>query len=308
MQNHNVRKRQLSAWLLAGLSAPLAQFAGGMAWQTVAVISAVCLGGCWLVCRLEFAPPKWLCAMEYGWIVCLLGSMASWISESWVSGNAYPAVPLILLALGGASAFRGPENGARVGSIVFWLVALIYAGVVAAGAGEVELRELVYVDRTLDRRLVVALLIPVLAVFWQKEGGVLQVRGLAGIFGFAVLISALITGTLSLPVAAQAKGPLQEWVEGLSLAGTLERFESLVSVALTIGWFALLAFLISTAGQQAERVNGKGDGVGCWGAAAGAGVLALFKTGLSASVLMVGSLLFWIAAPMILAIVGKIKS
>ena len=293
--------------MFAGLSAPVAQFAGSMAWQTVAVTSGACLGVCCLISRLKVTPPKWLCVIEYGWILCLLGSMASWISESWASGEVYPAVPLILLALGGVGAFRGTEYGARAGSCVFWLVALIYAGVIAAGAGEVELRELVYADRTLDQRLVVAVLIPALTVFWKEEGGTLPVVGVVGIFLFAVLMSALITGALSLPVAAQIKMPLQEWVEGLSLAGTLERFESLVSVALTMGWFALLVFLIGMAGQQAELVRGKGYGAGCWGAAAGAGALILLKTGLNAPVLVGGSMALWVAAPVILTLAERNK-
>ena len=125
MRSRNEEKRQLGAWLLAGLSAPLAQFAGGMSWQTVALSVSICLPVCWLVSRVTVATVKWVNIAELVWLACVLSALGRWMSESWPSGNTFPAVPLTLLALGAVSAVRGPEQAARGGSVVFWLTALL---------------------------------------------------------------------------------------------------------------------------------------------------------------------------------------
>lgn len=308
MRIRNIKKNQLAAWLFAGLSAPVAQIAGGMPWQTVALIAGACLSVCWLLGRMELAPAKWLCIIEYVWLVCLLGSMASWISDSWTAGAVYPAVPLILLVLGGASAFRGTENGARTGSTLFWLIGLVYVGVIVAGAGEVDPRELAVRSGDIDARLIAVLLIPCLTVFLKEEEGKLAARGLLGIFIFAVLVSVLVTGALSLPVAADADAPLHEWVEGLSLAGTLQRFEAVVSMALTMGWFVLLSHLIVAAGRLTECVKAGAHSKGCWAAVAGAGVLVIFGRGLSPTVLAVGCVLLWVAVPAVWVLIDRNKN
>ena len=75
MQSHDVNRRQLGAWLFAGLSGPVAQFAGGMAWQTVALTALACLTACWLMGHKTVKPGKWLCYIECAWLVYMLAAM-----------------------------------------------------------------------------------------------------------------------------------------------------------------------------------------------------------------------------------------
>lgn len=307
MRIRDVKKGQLAAWTVAGLSAPVAQFVGGVAWYMVLLIAALCLGTGWCVSRINLELPRWLGVIEYIWIACVIGSAASWISESWSSGEVYPWVPLILLALGCASALRGMENAARVGSILFWLTALVYAGVIVAGVGAAEGVALSVKESGIDERLVIVLLIPGLAVFWKERNGSVPVFTLAGVLIFAVLLSVLITSALSLPVAVNTAMPLHEWVEGLRLAETLSRFEAIVSMALNMGWFALLAYLVSVAGKLADEARDGAYCKGCWGAAVGAGIIVVSMKEIEPRILVLGSLVMWVIAPVVLALIGKKK-
>ena len=235
MRSRNVESKQLGAWLFSGMSAPLALFAGGMAWQTVALATAICLTVCYLVVQADVFPAKWLCATELTWLVVALAAFGHWISGSWPSGSVYPAVPLTLLLLGAISAGMGTEAAGRTGSVIFWLLALVYSVVVAAGLGNIEVKELAAYDSGLDLRLVSVLLLPCLAVWLKRNGRSMPLGSLAGIGLWSVLVSAMVTGGLSLQVAMNVEMPLYQWLEGLNVLGVLQRFESLVSAALTMG-------------------------------------------------------------------------
>ena len=307
MRNDHVNRRQLGAWLFAGLSAPLAQFGGGMTWQMVALVAAICLTSCWFLSRTDVELGRWLCAVQYVWLIFVLASVGRWITGSWSGGNVYPVVPLVLLALAAVSTHRGSGNAARAGSVVFWLIGLIYSAVVAAGAGKVEPTELIGLDRKLDLRLVVILLVPALTACLPGNERKVPVSALTGIGVFAVLLSILITGALSVPVALREDAPLFEWVEGLSLAGTLQRFEALVSVALTMGWFALVSFLLCVAGQLADSIKRGSNRRGIWIAASAGSLTMLTRLSEATSVIGIGSAVMWVVVPGIMAIGGTRK-
>ena len=110
-------------------------------------------------------------------------------------------------------------------------------------------------------------------------------------------MSVLITGTLSARVAMSADSPLHVWVEGLSLAGTLQRFEAVVSVALTMGWFALLSFLLCAAGELMEGVKDGAYDQGVWGMAVAVGSFAFAYEWIRGEILAFGCVLLWIIVP-----------
>ncbi len=308
MRNDHVNRRQLGAWLFAGLTAPIAQFAGGMSWQTAALLAVMCLSVCCLLSRSLLIPGKWLGLTEYGWLIYILMSAGGWIAGSWSDGNVYPAVPLMLLAMGAASSCRGSGIAARAGSVVFWLVALLYSIVLTAGVEQLDLTELNKFEEKLDPRLIVALLIPALAVFLTKDQGDLPFGAGAGPAVFAVLLSVLVTGSLSARVAVTAEMPLFEWVEGLNLAGAVQRFEALVSVALTMGWFALVSFLLCIAGQLADNIRSDSYCKGTWFAAAAAGIGIICRVPGDSMIIAAVSMVLWVLAPGIGIIRMKIKS
>ena len=307
MRSRNVESRQLGAWLFAGMTAPLAQFAGGISWQMVALTEVGCLSICWLVGRNNLELGKWLSLVELAWISIVLGAAGRWMAGSWTDGNVYPAVPLILLALGAASSSRGNDAAARAGSAVFWLVALVYSIEVAAGAGRVEWKELAAADRSVDLQLVAILLIPAVTVFLPGGKRRLSVGAAVAVGAFAAVLSVLVTGTLSLPVARSVESPFYEWVEGMNLAGTMQRFEAVASVGLTMGWFALVSLLLCVAGTLAKRTKEGSYRKGVWSAAVFAGIIMVSKVRIIPEIMVIGSLLLWVIVPLVMGVIDRNK-
>ena len=307
MRSRNVESRQLGAWLFAGMTAPVALFAGGMSWQTVAIISVSCLTICWLVNKSALRMPKWLCLAEMVWLIVVLTAFGRWITGSWPSGNVYPAVPLTLLVLGAICASRGDETAGRAGSIVFWLMALIYGAVVAAGLGDMEVAELLVFDGGLDPRLVAVMLLPCLAAFVKRNGRDLPFGSLVAIGAWTIIVSALVTGGLSLRVSMNAEKPLYKWLEGLSILGTLQRFESLVSVALTMGWFAVVSFVLCVGGALSSNIKEGSFPRGVWGMSIAAGIITTQNVVITTEMVLFGSVLMWVIMPMLTVLFGRNK-
>lgn len=307
MRSRNVESQQLGAWLFTGMTAPLAQFAGKTGWQTVVLAVFACLAVSWLLGRTTRITGRWISILEILWLVIVLAVVGRWICGSWPSGNVFPAVPLTLLALGAFSASRGRETAARAGSTVFWLVALVFSIVAAAGLGEVGLESLGDIDSGFDPRLAVISLTPALTVFLPGEGSEVPLKVVAAVWGFAVLMTVLVTGALSLPVAVGLDMPLYEWVKGLRIAGTLQRFEALVSVALTMGWFALVSFVLHIGGELAENLKAGGKIGGVWSIAAASGLIMVSRTQMGAGTVLYGCVLLWIAVPGVAVFVRKNK-
>ena len=287
------------------MSAPLALIAGGVSWPVVALSGLVCLTVCWGLGKIAVRQNKWLCAAQFLWIAAVLGNIAGWITESWPVENAYPAVPLVLLALGAGAAAGGAEKAARAGSALFWLLAIAYSITLLAGIDEVDVR-LIKPAGMPDGRLILVFLIP--ALISLVPGRRQPTRWLVAVLGFAVAVSVVITGCLSSAVAETVPVPFYEWVRGLSLLGSVQRFEAVISVAVMMGWFALISFLLSTARDMmacVKPVCAKGS---VWLCAALAGAFMLFADSVEVWHLVLGSVIAWLLIPAAAAVTSKIKN
>lgn len=280
------------------MSAPLAQTAGTVAWPTVLLIGSVCLGAAWYVSNNSVAPGKLICVVEYLWIICVLGAMARWIGGSWPSGNVYPAVPLVLLALAAASACRGEGPAVGAGSVLFWLVALVFAAVFTAGIREVDVSMLVPAEGTVWGNLGLVFLLPAVSTFLPGMRKKLSPVWLVSTTVFGTALTAMIAGSLSPAVAQSAGAPFYQWVRGLGLLGTLERFEAIVAVALTMGWFSALSYVMCVAGSLAEQYKSNWYRSGVWISAMLTGLGMLSDWSISAPFLAIGSAIMWIGLPL----------
>lgn len=301
---------QLYAWLFAAVSAPLAQIAGGCSWYWALLIGGACMLACLGVSCLQGGDgnwPVWLCAAQWLWMTAALISAAGWTAGSWQSGNAYPAVPVTLLLLAAVGTDSGAEKTSRIGSVLFWILVLLYSGLLFAGIKEIRLWDAVTGDYGKDYRLIPVFLIPAVSVFLPGGEKRIPIRVLTGILGFGIMLSVWVAGGLPRQAAMEAVSPFYEWVRGLTGIGVAKRFEALASVGLSMGWFAGFSFLLSAAGEMAERVvSGKGR-TGIWAAtvAAIAGILLNIRipNGLTA----VACVVFWILLPAVCALFEIIK-
>lgn len=288
----------MGAWLFTSMSGPLAQSVGSVPWPVVLLTGSVCLGAAWYVSRNSVAPGKLFCVTEYLWILCVLGAMVRWIGGSWPAGNVYPAVPMVLLALAAVSACRGEGPSAGAGSVLFWLVALVFAAVFIAGIREVDVSMLAPTEGTVSGNLAVVFLLPAASMFLPAMRRKLSPAWLVSSTVFGTVLAAMIAGSLSPTVAKSAGAPLYQWVRGLGRFGTLERFEAIVAVALTIGWFSVLSYIMCVAGSLAEEYKSGWYRSGVWICAILTGSGMCLDWCISAPVLAIGCAIMWIGLPL----------
>lgn len=302
MFRKKVEQYPLWAWIFVAISAPAAQLAGRGPWLSVLLLSIVCGGLCWGIHTLSEEQPeirRWYCVVEFLFLALILGKFAGMSAGCWPTGNSYPTVPLILLILAAFSALDGANRASRVGGVLFWFLALLYAVVLAAGAKELNISWLAPSMEPPSVLLVTVLLIPAVASFLPKEKGKASALALVILGIFATVISLLTEGTMSQSVVTSQEEPFYTFSKSLSLFGVVERFESLVSVALTLSYFALLSFLLSTAGHLADGIRfgwGRGGVICCGGIAA---AVMLFCPELPGVLLALLSVFFWGLLPLL---------
>ena len=109
------------------------------------------------------------------------------------------------------------------------------------------------------------------------------------------VLSLFTVGTLSQGVAETVSWPFYESGKSLSIFGVAERFEAFISVASTMGYFALYSLLLSALGHMAQHTFGRGKaGIICGAAASG---VFMLLPALPPVVVSMGVLTLWILLP-----------
>lgn len=309
MFSKEIPQRQLWAWIISAMTAPLAVIAGKCSWLWVLAVGLVCSALCWSVFTLsegKLQYKKWYCTLQLIWLTVVISEIARWTLYCWEDAGQSPVISLTLLILAAVSAWSGGERASRVGSVLSWLMAGIYIIVLAAGAGDLNVRWMRPEMDAPSPELVFVFLLPATVLFLPGK----KTKGKYAL-GLAILFSVVITlctaAILSPAAAKKLDFPFYTFSKSLSLFGVAERFESLVSVVLTLGFFSLLSFLISAIGSLAEQLGKGGGRTGIIGSAILAGILLLLHNGLSGFMLAVLSVIFWGIAPLTAVIFEKIK-
>lgn len=303
MFSRDVGKYPLWAWIIGGMSAPLAYLAGRDSWLTVLVVGVVCCVLCRLVhlaADIQAEHSRWYCAVQVIWLAVISREIGGWTAQCWPTGNGFPLVPITLLVLATFAAWDGAERASRTGSVLFWFLVLLYGIILASGVQNLELAYLKPDIKLPSPLLIVVFLIPAAASFLPSEKRGSSIA-LGAVLLLSVAVSMLTAGTLSLQVAQSSRLPFYEFSKSLSLFGIAERFEAFVSVALTIGFFSLLAFLISAAGHLTERVLPGRGRAGVLITAGLAGTLMVLLPKIPALLLACLSIMLWGFLPLILA-------
>lgn len=301
-----IASKQASAWIAAALIPVLTQLIGGESWVYLLGAGAVTVLVTWIVLRYGAREyPRWLCAAQMIYTTVLLGQLLDKAAGSWPTGHPI-AVPLIVLALAAWSAQKGLSAGARVGTVLFWFVIIMYLAFFGAGVREVELKWLVPRWRIGELWGLVLLLLPAGAVVLLRKNEKWELRlTLPAIF--AVLSAVIAAGVLSPSAAQTADNPIYELSRSLSLFGIAKRFEVVISAGMTVGWFALISLLLSMIGKYFSGIlNGKGR-IGVWSAAITAAIFLLCGLHIPWWGLAVGATVFWVVAPILTQGVGSQK-
>ena len=113
------------------------------------------------------------------------------------------------------------------------------------------------------------------------------------------LAAAVVAGVISPTLAQGAENPFYLMTKNLELLGIAQRFEAVVSAAMTVGWFSLICLLLSLGGRYAQKMNANWSRAGALVAAATAGAGMLFKLHISWWIVGLLAAVFWVFLPLI---------
>lgn len=302
MFNKRVDAYPLCAWLLCAMYALIAQYAAPANWLVILLAGVGCTSLCWcnfVLCEGQVCSRKWYCIVQLLFLIIVSAMIAGESANTWPTGDAYPIVPLVLLAIATFSAWHGGERASRVAGVVFWFIALLFAIVLAAGSRNIEPEYLVPELNGTGYVLLFVFLFPVVTTFLPREGATCYTKTLFAIVILGTVISVLTVGALSGRIAGEESFAFYTFSKSLSLFGVAERFEALVSVALTMGEYSLLSLLLSCAGHLVHTIHPGQGRIGVASCAICAASLMVFEKEISADWIGVGALLFWGILPLI---------
>ena len=225
-----MKTKQRTLWLLAAMAAPLAHFSGA-GWMTALLASAAIL-------PLSLLPKSWetsskpMALVRILWLGIVAGILLRGSGAYWPSKNEL-AVPLTILAL---AAVTNSSAAPRIGAVLALVMGLLAVPVAVSGAAHLEPGWLKPVTGAWPWGLTLTLLLPGYPA--AKAG---SVRRTAYMGTVAVLLSALVQGTISGNVAASVPDPFYQ------AARTLGYLEPVAAAAVTLGWYAMAVYHLESA-------------------------------------------------------------
>lgn len=300
MRCEEISGRQRDLWILLAASAPILQMAGRAGWIAVLIAALPCALLCWAVLSIpayELPRSKWFCIIQVIWLTAVLSQLVRWSDDAWPSGRDFPSVPLTLLLLSTFSALSGVPKAAQVSSIVFWFAAILLSIVGLSGLSDLNMEYLQPQWESPNADTILILLIPAAGVVLGRKEKTKAVSPLAVLLFFVFMVLWTV-GIVSPEGAKYYRWPFYEAAKSLSLFGIAKRFEAIVSVAVTMGYYCLCSFLLSCAGAYARRINEKWANPVIVGAALTAGAFLLLDVDLSVTVLAMIALFVWIIMPL----------
>ncbi len=223
--------KQHSLWLLAAASAPLAHFSG-CGWFP-ALMAAV------VVLPLTLVPKSWegmsrsLALIQILWLGVVAGTLLKNTAAYWPSDNDL-VVPLTLLAL---AAVTPKRSAPRIGAVLAFCAALLAIPITVTGAAQLEPKWMRWTTGPWSAALSLVLLFPALPAVGEEQKG----RRSIWVGLLAVMLALLVQGTISPEVAKSVEDPFYQ------TARTLGCLEPVASVGMTLGWYAMLIFLLDSA-------------------------------------------------------------
>lgn len=303
MFRERVSRAPLSAWAMAAVFAPAALVAARGAWLGVLIVSLACAGLCLAVDLCCGDAPRFgrvYSAVQFLFLIVASSAFSSLSALCWQGGAQSAVVPILLLLLAAAAVSGGAEKASRACAVVFFLIAFLFAAVLAAGIKNVKPQYLVQTSVRAEPELIPLLLLPAAGAALPKRGNGIKRIAVPVCALYPVAVAVLAVGMLSSGVAGMLDNPFYEYAMSLNFLGVAERFEAIVSFALTMSFFCAQCLLAGLAGFHAQTFH---DGWGRWGVAVytiGAIALALLKVSVPPEILALLALVLWCVAPILL--------
>lgn len=246
-------ERRTHSGILAVAAGALIVYGTGNLWDTVA--AGAVAGLLWLLCRRELRGGKIFWAIQ--WLAALFigAQILRYVPGCWeLEREGSLIIPWGLLALAACTNGDG-EKLARIGGILLGISILLYGGILAAGLTDLHPLRLTAPEKMGNPCLLLGFLLMVAGkwLWGRKSGGTM---GWMLVFGLA--LSAWVTAILGDALGMQDFAVYQA-VRGLRFLSVGERFEAVLSVTVTLGWFAALSVLLAIGKKASRQVTGRGD-------------------------------------------------
>lgn len=313
--------RQLCALAFCAFTVPAVGLLPRAGWLWAAIAAACCAavlavgvlltrkkGGSAAALAAQSGLGKTLLAPLLLWNFLALGMTARYLCGAYPDAGGFPLTGALLLLLAAYAANKGVSAVARVSAICFFFLIALYALVLGFAAP--QLRPQWLAPQTKPAWTILpAVFSPACVLFLT---GHCTERGkpagwLLGGVALAFLVAFVAAGCLSPEVAGAEPFAVYTVTKGLSLFGAMERFEALVSAALTAGGFTLLGLLCLTNAElirafwpRAEKCSGVANFL--------LGFAGIFTSGvLNAGISAAASAIFWGILPIGILSLAKRK-
>lgn len=299
MNRNPSEKSQGMLAMAAAMSAPLAATASGTPWPTVLL---VCIGGALLSAAAakgsgEGKKGRLFWCLEWLWSLYVLSRVLLLLPKCWqVDGTSGWIMGAVLLGLAILGTADSTGQYRQQGSVLLRIMAVIYGVLLLAGFMGMKLSK-VNSRLALPREgLLTAALVPaVFAFMGEKKSGWAK----AGSTVFALLVSVCTYGILSAQGVAGQELPIYEAVRTVNLGGAVRRFEALLSVVLTMGWYSAISGIVCLQRRSWSEVVKKGENVGAVGGCAAAMGIAFLAQDAEGMLLDAGSVAAWVVLPIL---------
>ena len=301
MYNREMNKKEHTPWLSVVMLAPVTQTASGCSWVAAAVVVLLCLSISFGMEKIG-APEntgRWLGAIQWLWMLLVISEFMHWAKWCWPADGTESAVSLVLLALAAYTAAKGMKTASRAGTAMSAILLLLFGAVLLSGIKEVKLENLMPQWEMQTANLITAMLIPVMGACygpWENKKRV---------FFYSVFASVVCTGVLSLQYLRNVNAPFYELGRSITLLGVGQRFESLVAAGMTLGYYALLTYLIGITAKAWEPGGRRARSI--WISALFTAAVFISGMRMNSRLLAIGNLVIWVILPLLKIIAKKMK-
>lgn len=235
---HNLTNEEYAPWLLTAMLVPAVTAATESSLRMVIPVGLLCL----ILTSLPRKESAGLIALGQ-WLLttAVTAKLLEITPICWPGEGTELAVPGAILVLAAFSTARGEKAAARTGAVLRFGILAVIGAVLISGVPEVTLKNMALQERW-NPLLAVWLLLPALHTGRTAKTSV-------KILTAAIAASAVTTGILGKTESFYVLS------KSLSLFGTVERFESITAVALILGFFATVTFLLSHSGMVWKKAG-----------------------------------------------------
>ena len=243
MTDRRITTIQLNIWIVTAVIGPIIFYTDGN-WSGILLWGAGISLLLWSVLRYG---RHWdgvvYNVVQCLWLSVVLSQLLPYSADCWPTGEqTFPVVPMVLLVLATVSALKDSKCTASGISVLFWVVAFLLGVVLAAGAPEINSAYLVPKADVINAPMILAFLLPAAAGFLHRvKTGKLS---LFLVVALGSIVAVWVSGILSPKIASITQWPFYEAAKSVQLFDVAKRLESLVSVGVTVGNYALYSLLL----------------------------------------------------------------